>query len=141
MQLQCVKMGVITSQISRSFAFHSIRNYAKSGAHFVEGRTKSLRRLQILGYVRNISVEKRTLSGKIEVISCGVPTIFDPKQSAAERDPRKERKNKRDRRAQHTETCYARRNLQWKTSLQPLAKKLKLALMLKEEESKWFKTC
>ncbi|XP_068703808.1 uncharacterized protein [Montipora foliosa] len=44
---------------------------------------------------------KRTLSGKIEVISCGVPTIFDPKQPAAKSDPRQERKNKRDRRAQH----------------------------------------
>ena len=44
---------------------------------------------------------KRTPSGKIEVISCAVPTIFDPKQSAAKSDPRKERKNKRDRRAQH----------------------------------------
>ena len=44
---------------------------------------------------------KRTLSGKIEVISCGVPKIFDPKQPAAKSDPRQERKNKRDRRAQH----------------------------------------
>ena len=44
---------------------------------------------------------KRTLSGKIEVISCDVPTIFDPKQPAAKSDPRQEMKNKRDRRAQH----------------------------------------
>ncbi|XP_068735545.1 uncharacterized protein [Montipora capricornis] len=46
---------------------------------------------------------KRTLSGSgnIEVISCGVPTIFDTKQPAAKSDPRQERKNKRDRRAQH----------------------------------------
>ena len=43
---------------------------------------------------------KKTLSGKIEVISCSVPTIFDPKQLAAKNDPRKERKNKRDRRAE-----------------------------------------
>ena len=63
MQLQCVKMEAITGQISRTFAFLPIRNYAKSGKHFVEGRKKSLRRLQILGYVRNISVEK-TLKGR-----------------------------------------------------------------------------
>ena len=62
-QLQCVKMEAITGQISRTFAFLPIRKYAKSGKHFVEGRTKSLRRLQILGYVRNISVEK-TLKGR-----------------------------------------------------------------------------
>ena len=42
---------------------------------------------------------KRTLSGNIEVISCGVPTVFDPKQPAATSDPRERRKNKRDRRA------------------------------------------
>ena len=49
---------------------------------------------------------KRALFGKIEVISCGVLTIFDPKQSAAKSDPRKERKNKRDRRAQHLADNY-----------------------------------
>ena len=35
---------------------------------------------------------KRTLPRKIEIISCGVPTIFDPKQPAAKSDPRQERK-------------------------------------------------
>ena len=44
---------------------------------------------------------KRTLSWKIEVISSGVPTILDPKQPAAKSDPREQRKNERDRRAQH----------------------------------------
>jgi len=43
---------------------------------------------------------KKTLSGKIEVISCSVPTIFDPTQLEAKNDLRKERKNKRDRRAE-----------------------------------------
>ena len=46
---------------------------------------------------------KRTLSGKIEVISYVLSKIFDPKQSAAKSDPRKERTNKRDLQAQHLE--------------------------------------
>ena len=45
---------------------------------------------------------KKTLSGKIEVISWSVPTIFDPTKLAEKSDPRKERKNKRDRRAEHS---------------------------------------
>jgi len=52
-------------------------------------------------------------------------------------------------RTSNTDTFYARRNLQWKgsqsgkgdESAQPPAKKLKLALILKDEEGKWFKTC
>lgn len=43
---------------------------------------------------------KKTLSRKIEVISCSVPTIFDPTQLAAKSDPRKERKNKHNRQAE-----------------------------------------
>lgn len=44
---------------------------------------------------------KRMRSGKIKIISCGVLKIFDPKQPAAKSDPRQEKKNKHDRRAQH----------------------------------------
>lgn len=43
---------------------------------------------------------KKTLSRKIEIISCSLPIIFDPTQLAATNDPRKERKNKCDRRAE-----------------------------------------
>ena len=49
---------------------------------------------------------KKTLSGKIKVISCSVPTIFDPTQLTTKSDPRKERKDKRDRRAEVEHSTY-----------------------------------
>lgn len=45
---------------------------------------------------------KKTLSGKTEVISGGVPKIFDPKQPKAKSNLRKERQQKRHRQAQHS---------------------------------------
>ncbi|KAL9986830.1 hypothetical protein ACROYT_G001034 [Oculina patagonica] len=45
---------------------------------------------------------KKTLSGKTEVISGGVPKIFDPKQPKAKSNLRKDRQQKRHRQAQHS---------------------------------------
>lgn len=209
LQLQCVKMGAIKSQISCTFAFLPIRNYAKlkwrTFCRRADEKFKKLADPRI--FLQHFSREylKRTLSRK-KVVLWGVPTILDPKrQSAAYSDPRKERKTSgivkhniwqviqrsyRQKskwqtcrkvisvkcihqqqpglqqrtpvwsettitrtylktRTSNTHTFHARRNLQWKgpqsgkgdESAQPPAKKLKLALILKDEEGEWFKTC
>ena len=95
-QLQCVKMAAIKSQISRTFAFLPIRNYAKlkwrTFCRRADEKFKKLADPQI--FLQHFSREnlKRRLSRK-KVVLWGVPRILDPKrQSAAKSGPRKERK-------------------------------------------------
>ena len=88
-------MGAIKSQISRTFAFLPIRNYAKlKWRTFCRRADEKFKLADPRIFLQHFSREylKRTLSRK-KVVLWGVPTILDPKrQSAAYSDPRKERK-------------------------------------------------
>lgn len=63
-------------------------------------KLKTLKNPRICSQHFSGQVLKKTLSRKLEIITCSVPTIFDPTQLATTNDPRKERKNKRDCRAE-----------------------------------------
>ena len=85
------------------FRFPSHQKLSKKWEVFcqrTDEKFKTLKDPRICSQHFNEQNLKKTLSGKIEVISCSVPTIFDPTQLVAKSDPRKEKKNKRDRRAE-----------------------------------------
>ena len=101
-QWLCVKMEPTTSLISHFFRFPSHQKLRKKWEVFcrrADEKFKTLKDPRICSQYFSEQDLKKTLSGKIEVISCSVPTISDPTQLATKNDPRKQRKNKRDRRA------------------------------------------
>ena len=95
-QWLCMKMGPTTIPIS-----HFSLSFPSETTQKVESiLSKILKDPRICSQHFGEQDLKKALGGKIEVISCSVPKIFNPTQLAAKNDPRKERKAKRDRGAE-----------------------------------------
>ena len=102
-QWLCAKIGTHNKPDLSFFRFPSRQKLRKKWEVFcrrADEKFKTLKDPRICSQHFSEQDLKKTLSGKIEVISCSVPTIFGPKQLAVKNDPRKERKNKRERRAE-----------------------------------------